>query len=106
MIDTTPCFFSVNNNDGTYHIECLFVVYRERFGHHPSFLPQDEERGKREGFSTKFWFLIKDDLTSAEAETELEILNRIWSHKIHAIENDDTLWDKFPFKNNTIVYSK
>ena len=46
-------FTIVSNNDDSFHIECLFIVYREKFGHHPDFLPQDEERGKREGFFNK-----------------------------------------------------
>lgn len=28
-------FIMENEGEGTYHIECLFVVYRNLFGHHP-----------------------------------------------------------------------
>lgn len=99
-------FTIVSNNDGTFHIECLFVVYREKFGHHPDFLPQNEERGKREGFSTKFWFLVEDNLTSENVVTHLNNYQTKYDKLIMELENDDTRWNEFPFKNNCIVYSK
>lgn len=99
-------FSIVKNDNGTYHIECLFIVYREKFGHHPDFLPQDEERGKREGFNTKFWFLVMDYLSAAEAQRRLTNYENLYSALIHEIENDDTRWDEFPFKNKQIVYCK
>ena len=94
------------NNDGTFHIECLFVVYRELFGHHPDFLPQDEERGKREGFSTKFWYLVEDDLTKEEARLHLKDYRKKYDRLITAIEHDDKRWNEFPFKDKDVVYSK
>ena len=99
-------FTIVSNNDNSFHIECLFVVYREKFGHHPDFLPQDEARGKREGFSTKFWFLVEDDLTSNEAVSRLNYYQTKYDKLIEDIENDDTRWNEFPFKDKTITYSK
>ena len=41
---TASNFTIVDNKDGTHRIECLFVVYREKFGYHPDFLQVDEER--------------------------------------------------------------
>ena len=40
-------FSIIKNPEGTYHIECLFVVYRELFGEHPSWIncPGDARDG-------------------------------------------------------------
>lgn len=83
-----------------------YTVYRERFEHHPDFLPQDEEKGKIEGFSTNFWFLVEDDLTSDTVVKQLNSYQRKYDKLISEIENDDTRWNEFPFKNKPIVYSK
>ena len=99
-------FTLVSNGDNTFRIECLFVVYREKFGHHPSFLPQDEIRGAREGFSTKFWFLVEDDLDASETVKKLADYQNKYDKLITEIENDDTRWEEFPFKTNPVVYSK
>ena len=99
-------FAMIDNGDGTYRIECFFVVYREKFGHHPDFLPQNEERGKHEGFSTKFWFLIEDDLSENNASVKLTDYRRKYDDLISEIENDDTRWDEFPFRNKPLIYSK
>ncbi len=108
-LDTTNAinnFFMADNGDGTYRIECLFVVYRELFGHHPSFLPQDEERGKREGFSTKFWFLVEDDIEPDKINNRLEFYKNTYSKQIFDIEKDDKKWESFPFKDKPVIYSK
>lgn len=99
-------FTIVSNGDNTFHIECLFVVYREKFGHHPDFLPQGETRGKREGFSTKFWFLVEDDLSADETVTKLTDYQNKYDKLITEIENDDNRWNEFPFKDKPLVYSK
>ena len=99
-------FSIVDNRDGTHRIECCFVVYRQKFGHHPDFLPQDEERGKREGFSTKFWFLVEDDLSADEAANKLADYQHKYDNLISDIENDDKRWNEFPFKNKPVTYSK
>ena len=99
-------FSIIDNNDGTYHIECLFIVYRNKFGHHPDFLPQDEERGKREGFSTKFWFLIADNLSKEQAEKRLVNYKYLYTKLITEIEDDDKRWNDFPFKDKPVIYSK
>ena len=99
-------FSIIENPEGTYRIECMFIVYRQKFGHHPDFLPQDEEKGAREGFNTKFWFLVDDDLTKNNAEKTVEEYQQKYDVEIRKIENDDTLWDTFPFKNNIVIYAK
>ena len=100
--------FSVHKNEGedTYHIECLFVVYRAKFGHHPSFCPQNEEDGARDGYNTKYWFLVYDGLSKELAETRLADYQFLYEKLIHEIEDNDELWDEFPFKNCPVVYYK
>jgi hypothetical protein len=99
-------FTIVSNGDGTFRIEMMFTVYREKFGHHPSWLPCDEEKGKREGYPTTYWFLIEDDLTGADTGDHLIAYQKQYSKLISEIENDDTRWDEFPFKDRPITYSK
>ena len=98
-------FQVVKNPEGTYHIECEFTVYREKFGHHPSFLPQDEVRGRREGFSTRFWFLVEDDIAPENVKARLNYYYKKYPN-ISEIENDDKKWESFPFKKNCVLYSK
>lgn len=99
-------FTIYKNPEGTYHIECQFVVYREKFGHHPDWLPQNEEDGKRFGFSTKFWFLIEDNISFDDIEKRYLHYTETYDSLISEIENDDTRWNEFPFKDKPVVYSK
>ena len=101
----TP-FNIVDNVDKTYRIECLFIVQRARFGHHPEFIEVDETRGNKEGFSTKYWFLVEDDLTKTEAEKLKKEYEAKYNKLIEDIENDDARWNEFPFKDKPITYSK
>ena len=99
-------FYIYDNNDGTFRIECKFIVYRAKFGHHPDFLPQDEIRGRREGFATKFWFLVEDNLTESEASSHLKKYQEQYDKLIEEIEDNDKRWNEFPFKDKPKVYSK
>lgn len=92
--------------DGVCYIETAFFVYRERFGHHPSWLPQDEERGKREGFPTQFYFLLDDNLTREKAISKVKEYRRQYDALITEIENDDRKWDEYPWQNRPITFSK
>lgn len=103
---TASNFTIVDNKDGTHRIECLFVVYRAKFGHHPDFLQVDEERGEREGFTTKYWFLVEDDLSAEDAVKKLTEYQNKYDKLITELEDDDKRWNEFPFKDNAIVYSK
>lgn len=98
-------FFVIVNPEGTKRIECRFIVYREKFGHHPSFL-KDYEGNAREGFNTKFFFVVVDDLSDEEAETKLLEFEEKYNDIVTNIENDDTKWDEFPFKDCPISYYK
>ena len=66
----------------------------------------DGEDGRRDGFSTKFYYLVDDDMDRESAETKLKVYQTKYDDRITEIEEDDTLWDSFPFKENVIVYSK
>lgn len=92
--------------DGVCYIETVFFVYRERFGHHPSWLPLDEERGKREGFPTQFHFLLDDNLTREEAIAKVKEYRKQYDTIITDIENDDRKWDEYPWQNRPITFSK
>jgi hypothetical protein len=98
-------FCVIKNPEGTYRIECQFVVYREKFGRHPKFL-KGCEGNARDGFNTKFWFLVEDDLDKEEAKRKLVEYQTKYDELIISIENDDTRWEEFPFKDNVITYSK
>ena len=97
-------FSIIKNPEGTYHIECLFVVYRELFGEHPSWI--DCPGDARDGFNTKFYFLIEDDLSLEDATAKLKDYVDNYSKLIITIENDKNRWDEFPFKDKPIVYTK
>lgn len=106
MSSMMPHFDKVENPEGTYHVECQFTVYRARFGHHPSFLPQDEMRGRREGFCTQFWFLVDDDLSAKDADARVKELTDTYDELIDQIQEDDSRWEEFPFKGCPVVYAK
>lgn len=99
-------FHITQTNNGKYAIECLFVVYRAKFGHHPTFLPQDEVRGKIEGFNTKFYYEVEIDLSEDMANERLKYYREKYDDMITKIEDDDKLWAKFPFRTLTPVYYK
>ena len=96
-------FFIVDNPEGTKRIECMFVVYREKFKHHPSFL-KDLEGDEKNGFNTKFFFIIEDDLT--DAESLLSYYKEKFDTLLYEIEEDDNRWEDFLFKDNVLSYWK
>lgn len=97
-------FFIVKNPENTYHIKCKLVVYRALLKAHPDFLkPEGDEH---DGFYTKYYLLIADDiLTKEQAEEKSKLLNQQYDTLITTCENTGN-WDSFPFKNNAIVYYK
>lgn len=99
-------FLKVDNGDRTYRIEVRFIVYRALFGHHPTWLPQDEERGAREGFSTKFWLMVQDNINPVFADMALLYYRCKYDSVVTKTENNDQLWEEFPFKDCDIIYSK
>ena len=94
------------DDNGVCYIETVFVVYRERFGHHPSWLSQDEERDKRDGYSTQFHFLLEDNLTKEDAISKLKEYRKQYDTLITDIENDDRKWDEYPWQDRPIIFSK
>ena len=91
---------------GTSHIEVCFVVYRHKFGHHPTFLPQDEEKGRRDGFNTQFYYIAEENIPDEKAEEKLEYYKNRYDSELEEIEEDDTKWEQFPFKGNELVWYK
>lgn len=97
-------FFVIKNNDDTYRIECKLIVYRALHGKHPDFLkPEGDEQM---GFNTKYFLLIKDDISNeSEANLLAHELNTKYQTLITVCE-DSGNWDNFPFKHCPIIYYK
>lgn len=97
-----------NEKTGLYDIICQIVIYREKLGKHPNFLQKyvNEERDKKEGYYTKFYLLIKENLLNEnEAVAEVDYLTEQYSSLIGTCE-DTGNWDSFPFKNREVIYYK
>lgn len=97
-------FFVIENKENTYRIECKIVIYRHLLQFHPDFAqPVGDEK---DGFYTKYYLLIKDDIpTKNEAQEEANLLNIEYKDIIAHAENTGN-WDKFPFKDKPIIYYK
>jgi hypothetical protein len=111
MSDNTWSWFgAIDNMDGTFRIECEFTVYFAEFKHYPDWLgykPTDEDL--KFGVPTRFWFLVEDDLPPNKVNDRLTFYRNKYDTLIPELENDDTRWDEFPFKDieeHYITYSK
>lgn len=104
---TTNKFFVYENPEKTYHIECFIVIYRHRLRKYPDFLSDfDSPKSIRDGFTTKFYLLVKDDIETKEMADKLcKEYNEQYSKMIDECE-DTGNWDKFPFKKCPLVYYK
>ena len=98
-------FQLVDNEDGTFRIECRFIVYRELFKKHPSWTyPTGDEKT---GFYTKYYFLVEDDIMgNIPADAKIHFYRQEFDKLITEIENNPARWDEFPFKDRPIVYYK
>lgn len=98
-------FQLIENPEGTFRIECQFIVYREKFKRHPSWISPVGDA--RTGFNTKYYFLVEDDIISnIEVDAKLHLYREKYDKLIYEIEDDDSKWDEFPFKDRPIVYYK
>lgn len=97
-------FRIMNNNDGTWHIECLCVIYRALFGKHPEWAKPEGDAVN--GYNTKYFVMVEDNIvTEEEAKQKANVYENKYGKLIKECE-DSGNWDKFPFKDNTIVYYK
>lgn len=94
-----------DNGDNTFHIECVFTVYYEKFKHYPKFIPMALQETDF-GCYTNFFYLVEDNLTYEKAKKNLAIYRAKYDKRIKEIENNDLIWDKFPFKNCVLVFYK
>lgn len=97
-------FYARNNGDGTFGVECRVIVYRALLGKHPDFLKP--EGNEKEGFNTKYYLLVADDIATLEEANQLA---KEYNKKYSAIQNKCEKtgnWDEFPFKDALIVYYK
>lgn len=93
-----------NQNEDTYRIECRLVVYRAKLKQHPDFLHPTGDA--KDGFYTKYYLLIKDDISSEQAaDDSCDKLETDYRTIIETAE-DTGDWSRFPFKNCQIVYYK
>lgn len=100
-------------NEEKYIVGFTITIYREKLGKHPDFLSDfGNPLTHRDGFSTRFWFLAKDEngndlenLTKEEAIYIANSMNDKYSNLIYSCE-DTGIWDDFPFKNCLLIYHK
>lgn len=104
------CFYyapdSAYSGKDTYRIECRIVIYRQKFGKHPDFLKEYEGNKHGEGYNTKFFLLIEDDISDENtAKAKVDKYNKDYADLISKCENSGE-WGAFPFKSSVIVYYK
>lgn len=104
MNNISKAFYPVDNNDGTYRIECRCIIYRAMLGKHPDWAkPQDDAK---DGFNTKYYLLIEDDIVSlAAAQKQANNLNHKYSDILTKCE-DTGNWTSFPFTDRPIIFYK
>jgi hypothetical protein len=104
MNNISKAFYPVDNNDGTYRIECRCIIYRAMLGKHPDWAkPQGDAK---DGFNTKYYLLIEDDIASlATAQKRADDLNHKYSDILTKCE-DTGDWTTFPFTDRPIIFYK
>lgn len=96
-------FYAMKNPEGTYRIECMICIYREKFGKHPDFL-KDLEGDAHTGFNTKYALLVRDDIDSEVSASALASdYNHQYDDLITSCE-DTSDWKQFPFKDCEPIY--
>lgn len=95
-------FNVIENNDGTWHIECRCVIYRALHNKHPDWAKPIGDAIT--GFYTKYYLLIEDNFkTMLKAILRAEELENQYAALITECENTGN-WGNFPFADNLIVY--
>lgn len=100
-------------NDGKYVVTVKIVVYRQRLGKYPPFLKDfGTPKSERDGYTTKFWFLFKDESGNDLENLELHEANKIaedletkYAEKF-AISEDTGIWDENLFSNLVLIFYK
>lgn len=97
-------FGAIENNDGTWRIECVCIIYRALHGKHPDWAKPTGDAIT--GFNTKYFLLIEDDIKSMmKAVTRAEELEAQYGDLVRNCENTGD-WTDFPFKDKEIIYYK
>lgn len=94
-------FNAVENNDGTWRIECRCVIYRALHGKHPDWAKPTGDA--KTGYYTKYILLIEDEIKSMKTATDRanELENR-YADMVRECE-DTGDWHSFPFKDKEII---
>ena len=96
-------FYPLDNGDGTWRVECRCIIYRELHGVHPDWAKP--VGNAKEGYNTKYFLLVEDDLSELSANEKAAEYNEMYGNLLTACENSGN-WDDFPFTNRPIVYYK
>ena len=97
-------FRAVDNEDGTWSVRTIIVIYRQKFGKHPDFL-QNMQGDAKIGYNTKYCLLIEDDLTKEQAEKRAdELYARYDALQSHCENTGD--WRDWPFKDAVVCWAK
>lgn len=97
-------FSAIENNDGTWRIECRCVIYRALHGKHPDWAKPTGDAVM--GFNTKYYLLIEDNIKSMmKAIIKAEELESRYADIVRKCE-DSGDWTDFPYKDNKIIFYK
>lgn len=102
--------------EGTFIITLSITIYRQMLGKYPSFLSEFGTPDKeRDGFTTRFWYLMKDEKNEVyallenkeEAEKIALRLERTYAKSIKECENSG-IWEDCPinFDELTLIFHK
>ncbi len=95
-------FFIIKHDDGTYGIECLLYIRKDKWGRYPAFITE-QTKGKN-GDCEKYYLLVKDCYTSfKEACINVDKLNQAYTEVIKKCEESGD-WKRFPFRRAPLVY--
>ena len=111
-------YFNVEKDtasENNYMVVLKIIIQKEKFQSYPEFLKGFEnEKNKREGYPTKFWYIVpkKDKSFAYEMKKNIaiELANEYEKEYSNIIENCENSgdWKMFPFniENIILIYQK
>ena len=96
---TSSHFYKYNCENGKFRVECALVIYQAAGKPYPDFL--DNIKGDPdEGYNTKFYIALTDDIDDAKKIiTLVKKYRRKYDKLLTECENTGD-WSKFPFDPN------
>ena len=95
-------------NKDRYIITVHITIYRQKFGCYPDFLQDFETpRAAREGYDTKFWFIVPDcvNLLREDAEHKCNMYEKRYGTLIRNCEETGD-WTNCPRTKADLIYHK